>query len=258
MKTRTLGLGLVSLTALVLAGCGGNSNPNQPGQSSRTSTTVSPSTTTPATVPPTTTRSTAVPQAVKAESVTFVSNQVGWVLGTVNCPSDRKAVRTGAAAHHQRWDIMGTGRRPAGPHGQPVRFADADDGWMWDADSGPDGLWSTHDGGLTGRSRTFPSRPPGLPLGHRGGRRRGVCHRQREPRADHVQPDRPGRLDPVPDHDPDRRRSGAQRADRPAGTFRVDRRSGPHCRRWRSPRQRLVAALDTTLRAGRRSGLADR
>src|ERR1700677_1003970 len=90
MKTRTLGLALVSLTALVLAGCGGNSNPNQPGQSSRTSTTVSPSTTTPVTVPPTTTPVTAVPQAVKAESVTFVSNQVGWVLGTVSCPSTAK------------------------------------------------------------------------------------------------------------------------------------------------------------------------
>ncbi len=40
-----------------------------------------------------------------------------------------------------------------------VRFADADDGWAWDQNSGPDGLWSTHDGGLHWHQPTLPISP---------------------------------------------------------------------------------------------------
>jgi hypothetical protein len=96
---------------------------------------------------------------VRTESVTFISTQVGWVLGTVNCAP----TGTLCAPVLLRTDDGGRSWASApSPHDltvNQVRFADADDGWMWDANSGPDGLWSTHDGGLHWKQPPLPISP---------------------------------------------------------------------------------------------------
>jgi hypothetical protein len=159
MKTRSLGLGLVGLTVLVLAGCGGSATPKY--RSFGTSTTIEEVTSVPTTAPPSTTiaPTTAVHQTVNAESVTFVSTQVGWVLGTVSCAPTAAL----CAPVLLKTDDGGRSWAPVpAPHDltvDQVRFADADDGWMWDANGGPDGLWSTHDGGLHWEQPALPISP---------------------------------------------------------------------------------------------------
>jgi photosystem II stability/assembly factor-like uncharacterized protein len=161
MKTRVLGLGLVGLFALVLAACGGSTPSTKAGQSLRTSTTVKETTTAPTTRPPSTTvpSAPAIPQPVKVESVTFVSTQMGWVLGAASCPPT--ATLCGPVL--LRTDNGGQSWSPVpAPHDltvNQVRFANADDGWMWDAGGGPDGLWSTHDGGLHWGQPALPISP---------------------------------------------------------------------------------------------------
>lgn len=88
-----------------------------------------------------------VPPGFVPESVTFVSQRLGWALGQAPCsdPPCTSVVRTEDGGH--TWDGIpaprtGGGDRPGGVSG--VRFADARNGWAY----GP-GLWSTHDGGAT-------------------------------------------------------------------------------------------------------------
>jgi hypothetical protein len=99
-------------------------------------------------------------------SVTFVSVDQGWVLGTVPCGSVRCAAieRTGDGA--RTWASIPAPNSPVGSGVDlgseassgiaRLRFATPSDGWAY----GPD-LWSTHDGGKSWAKVS----PPGLPFG---------------------------------------------------------------------------------------------
>lgn len=114
--------------------------------------------------------STAVPAAVPAGfsplSVTFVSADIGWVLGTVTTGAGRSRL---AVAHTVDGGV--TWSASPAPHvsfsrggvaaSASIRFADAADGWIVAPPSGStDGslstLWSSHDGGSTWRQVPVP------------------------------------------------------------------------------------------------------
>ncbi|MDQ6724556.1 MAG: hypothetical protein M3066_00015 [Actinomycetota bacterium] len=96
-----------------------------------------------------------VPDGFTAASVTFVSLQTGWVLGTAPCamPPCTSLVRTRDGG--RTWAgipapaVALTGSAAAGV--STVRFADAADGWVF----GPE-LWATHDGGAHWTRTTLP------------------------------------------------------------------------------------------------------
>ena len=84
-------------------------------------------------------------------SVTFVSANDGWVLGTGTCSSGACAAIAKTADAGHTWTAVGAPAAsivPAPAQGTQgisrLRFADARNGWAY----GPD-LWSTHDGGAT-------------------------------------------------------------------------------------------------------------
>ena len=84
-------------------------------------------------------------------SVTFVSPNDGWVLGTGTCASGACAAIARTADAGRTWTAVAAPAAPIvpdpaqGAHGiSGLRFADAQDGWAY----GPD-LWATHDGGAT-------------------------------------------------------------------------------------------------------------
>jgi hypothetical protein len=153
MRTRLLAYGLLFGPALILASCGGGTAPAK-SSSAHESTTVprAPPTIGSTTVPPTP----SIPEAFSAESVTFVSTQMGWVLGKYSCaptatlcaPVLLHTVNGGAS-----WTPVPA---PKDLTVDQVRFGDPNNGWMWDADGGPDGVWSTHDGGLHWEQPTLP------------------------------------------------------------------------------------------------------
>jgi hypothetical protein len=91
-------------------------------------------------------------------SVTFVSADIGWVLGTGACPAFPCAAIARTSDGGRTWapvpapdtqTFPGPRQDAAGISG--LRFADADNGWAF----GPD-LWSTHDGGTTWARLTIP------------------------------------------------------------------------------------------------------
>jgi photosystem II stability/assembly factor-like uncharacterized protein len=147
---------------IVLAGCG-RSAPRTSVQTSLPRTSYSsPTTSRPAPArPPAVTTTTTTPIGFHADSVTFVSTQLGWVLGTDSCsatlPCANVLLRTEDAG--RSWTRI-PAPVPAGVY--EVRFADANDGWVWGSynGSGP-GLWSTHDGGLQWTGQEFPQLMPG-------------------------------------------------------------------------------------------------
>jgi hypothetical protein len=78
---------------------------------------------------------------------------MGWVLGTTSCSPTcaPELLRTDNAGQSwTRLDVPGNG------HILNVRFADANDGWMWANEGQPNGLWSTHDGGLQWAQVSLP------------------------------------------------------------------------------------------------------
>jgi photosystem II stability/assembly factor-like uncharacterized protein len=93
---------------------------------------------------------TAVPPGFVPASVTFVSQQIGWVLGTAPCSASSPCLallRTENAG--QSWmslpvppSTLSSNPNPGGHGVRGVRFADPQDGWAF----GPE-LWATHDGG---------------------------------------------------------------------------------------------------------------
>ena len=100
-----------------------------------------------------------VPADFVASSVSFVSAQMGWVLGTATCGSGTclSLVRTtdgartwlaipGPDTHAAPDQAGGVGR---------VRFADTDNGWTF----GPE-LWATHDGGTHWSRPALPGVDP--------------------------------------------------------------------------------------------------
>lgn len=100
-----------------------------------------------------------VPVGFTPVSVTFVSLDTGWVLGTAPCTSppctsvvrtsDRGRTWVGIPA--PRVDLAADHVRGVGT----VRFADPDNGWIY----GPE-LWATHDGGAHWSRSTLPGVAP--------------------------------------------------------------------------------------------------
>ncbi|MEA2828200.1 MAG: hypothetical protein QOG43_2639 [Actinomycetota bacterium] len=154
----------LACVAVVFAGlvaCGGGGGDKAAPTASPTSRSV-PTTTAPAaaatTVPPVEGSGPVggpVPAGFAAASVTFVSLQTGWVLGTAPCssPPCTSVLRTGDGGH--TWvGIPAPRAELAVDHGAGVRrlrFADADNGWAF----GPE-LWTTHDGGGHWARTTLP------------------------------------------------------------------------------------------------------
>jgi hypothetical protein len=152
--TRSIRLAGV-LAVLVLAGCSTRpttptSTPSiTPVPSSAPTPTVAPSAT-PSPTPPTVGLSAV---ALHPESVTFISPDVGWVLGLSLCGSVsciRLATTTDAGTV---WKWVTGATLPAISPTSPweIRFADSADGWI----SGSH-LYSTHNGGRTWAQVSFP------------------------------------------------------------------------------------------------------
>jgi photosystem II stability/assembly factor-like uncharacterized protein len=101
----------------------------------------------------------AVPAGFVPASVTFVSVQQGWVLGTAPCSSSSRCLtllRTENGG--QSWTSVpapaaafSSNPNPGGHGAGEVRFADPLDGWVF----GPE-LWATHDGGATWTRISLP------------------------------------------------------------------------------------------------------
>ena len=94
-------------------------------------------------------------------SVTFVSPDDGWVLGTGTCSSAPCAAIARTADGGRTWAKVSAPHAsivPGGGQGAPgisgLRFADARNGWAF----GPD-LWATHDGGATWARLTIAGLP---------------------------------------------------------------------------------------------------
>jgi hypothetical protein len=150
------GLGAVAaLSILVLAGCAsGNSHPSPTASTSpvpSASISVPSQSPTPSATPSPT--SGLSPRAIQPESVTFVSPDVGWVLGLSLCgeaPCLRLAKTVDAGTD---WTWVTTASLSALPTVTQwrLRFADSQDGWI----SGPL-LFATHDAGRTWTRVAFP------------------------------------------------------------------------------------------------------
>jgi photosystem II stability/assembly factor-like uncharacterized protein len=93
-----------------------------------------------------------VPTGFRPMSVTFVSTQQGWVLGSMPCATGRCPAIARTIDGGKAWTSINA---PETTIGQPavdvspkgitgIRFADLRDGWAF----GPE-LWATHDGGKT-------------------------------------------------------------------------------------------------------------
>ncbi len=104
-----------------------------------------------------------IPADFKPLSVTFVSADMGWVLGSTGCGSERCPVIVNSVDGGRTWarveapattvstapELFGGLPTPTGV--TEIRFADRQDGWIF----GPD-LWATHDGGQTWKQVAVP------------------------------------------------------------------------------------------------------
>ncbi|MEO8899341.1 MAG: hypothetical protein ABI352_11675 [Candidatus Dormibacter sp.] len=147
--------------AVVICGCGsstaGSASPTSSGSASGTP----PPSASPAVTahPVSTPAGVAAPAGFVPVSVTFVSSQMGWVLGRAPCSSSSPCLtllRTQDAG--RSWlsvpappSTLSSSPNPGGHGVRGVRFADALDGWAF----GPE-LWATHDGGGNWTRITLP------------------------------------------------------------------------------------------------------
>lgn len=86
-----------------------------------------------------------VPAGFRPASVTFVSTQTGFVLGTASCASGTCTTLVTTTDGGLHWSLVATlPQRITGdePPVNKVRFANPRDGWLFGAE-----LWATHDGG---------------------------------------------------------------------------------------------------------------
>ena len=101
----------------------------------------------------------AIPPDFQPLSVTFVSADMGWVLGSAGCGANTCPVIVRTLDGGRTWTRIAapktaldvTGEFQGGTGISSLRFADALDGWAF----GP-GLWSTHDGGKTWKQISIP------------------------------------------------------------------------------------------------------
>ena len=112
-------------------------------------------------VPPATPSASTSLLGLSPASVTFVSADDGWVLGTGTCSGAPCAAIARTVDGGRTWTGVSAPAAaivPGGDQGPPgisrLRFADARDGWAF----GPD-LWATHDGGATWARLTIPGLP---------------------------------------------------------------------------------------------------
>lgn len=99
-----------------------------------------------------------VPAGFEPRSVTFVSANDGWLLGSATCAGQPCAAIVRTTDGGRTWDSIPAPKAtindtPVGPSGgvSDLRFADLLNGWAF----GPD-LWTTHDGGSTWHKVTLP------------------------------------------------------------------------------------------------------
>jgi photosystem II stability/assembly factor-like uncharacterized protein len=165
---------VVAVSALILARNGGNTSggPLGPGATSPATPAASAApaaVATPSPSPSATPAETVAPAAVLGlapASVTFVSADVGWVLGTGACAGGPCAAIARTGDGGRTWSpapapptamAEAPGQATSGVSG--LRFADTNNGWAF----GPD-LWATHDGGTTWARVTIPGVPADAPV----------------------------------------------------------------------------------------------
>lgn len=165
---------VVAVSALILARNGGNTpgGPLGPGATSPATPAASAApaaVATPSPAPSASPAETMAPAAVLGlapASVTFVSADVGWVLGTGACAGGPCAAIARTGDGGRTWSpapapltavAEGPGQATSGVSG--LRFADTNNGWAF----GPD-LWATHDGGTTWARVTIPGVPADAPV----------------------------------------------------------------------------------------------
>jgi photosystem II stability/assembly factor-like uncharacterized protein len=153
---------------LFLAACGGApdaAGPHGPGSTTpssavRSTTSTSTPATTTTTTPATTTTTGTEQPAFTAESVTFISAQMGWILGGMCAGTVCSAAMYQTDDAGRRWFPV-----PAPPisgdspgDALEVRFANANDGWViGESESAPySEVWSTHNGGARWEPVSFP------------------------------------------------------------------------------------------------------
>lgn len=134
-----------------------------PGQSAPAVEPTSPPNTAPVTAPSAPMGPALVPTGFRPESVTFVSTQDGWAIGSApgRClvlaqTSDGGRIWWQAGGPDVAASCPGTSSVPSPSY--EVRFANTSDGWIWTIRSSgtPSRLWSTHDGGATWTPETLP------------------------------------------------------------------------------------------------------
>jgi photosystem II stability/assembly factor-like uncharacterized protein len=161
---RRLVFGVLAMPLMVAAcGGGGPKATTLPTTPSTNHAAGSPTTssTTAAAASSTTAPSTAVPQGFEASSVTFVSPELGWVLGTTCAGTSCSASLFRTDLSGKRWTSI-----PAPPivgnvpgNDGEVRFANAEDGWVVAGSSTApySEVWATYDGGSSWHAVTFPA-----------------------------------------------------------------------------------------------------
>ncbi len=165
---------VVAVSALILVRNGGNT-PGGPLGPGSTSPATPPASAAPAAVatpspePSATPGEAVAPPAVlgfEPASVTFVSADAGWVLGTGTCASGPCAAMARTGDGGTTWSpapappavvVGGPGQGASGISG--LRFANLQDGWAY----GPN-LWATHDGGTTWARVTIPGLAANAPV----------------------------------------------------------------------------------------------
>lgn len=104
-----------------------------------------------------------VPSDFQPVSVTFVSADDGWLLGTATCDGQPCAAIVRTVDGGATWATIpapiftGVPVRPSGGGISGIRFANRLDGWAFGSwTSGAPSLWATHDGGATWHGVTLP------------------------------------------------------------------------------------------------------
>src|ERR1039458_1463469 len=143
---------LLTLAALVAA-CGGTTTHPTPARSGTSTAAPTASASPVGTASPSATATPATPIAgFEAASVTFVSSQDGWVLGTVGGSLALARTQDGGTTWTSVTPPPTTFLSLAGGSGvDGVRFADQQDGWAYGSQ-----LWATHNGGTSWIQITLP------------------------------------------------------------------------------------------------------